>query len=66
MTTVSQEEDISASEMLQMLMNELVGGMDKCVQFSNSSTENTDVYKILRGITTAVQYTQQRIAVGDV
>lgn len=61
-----QEEDISASEMLDNLLTELVAGMNKCVVHASSSTKNTDVYQMLRGVANAVQYTQQRIEAGEV
>lgn len=61
-----QEEHISASEMLENLLTELNAGMDKCVKFAHQQTDNTSVYKMLRGVANAVQYTQQRIEAGDV
>lgn len=61
-----EEEHISASEMLDNLLTELIAGMDKCVVHANTSTRNTDVYHMLRGVAKAVQYTQQRIEAGDV
>ena len=64
--TDQQEEHISASEMLDNLLTELIAGMDKCVEFAHNKTDNTAVYKMLRGVAKAVQYTQQRIEAGDV
>lgn len=61
-----QEEHISASEMLDKLLDELIAGMDTCVEFAHLQTDNTAVYHMLRGVANAVQYTQQRILAGDV
>lgn len=64
--TSYNEENISASEMLDNILAELNSGMDKCVEFSQSQTDNTAVYGILRGIANAIQYSKQRIEAGDV